>query len=204
VAGRAFEVGIDHLRDIARAAHETIDENFLAQKGVIALGDVPRSPTTRGGGSGTIVVARMPQMTEDQRRAVGLVGEIAAQAWLGRRYRGVRWRSGYAAIIAGDAEASDGWGFDFEVPYRNTSLFFEVKSLVDAPRVLTEFELGDSEVRVAQECAGGERYRILLVTSVLEPDARRVFVIPSPFSRKGAGRFRVVGRGLRYRCILNQ
>jgi hypothetical protein len=116
----------------------------------------------------------------------------------------VRWRSGYAAIIAGDAEASDGWGFDFEVPYRNTSLFFEVTSLVDAPRVLTEFELGDSEVRVAQECAGGERYRILLVTSVLEPDARRVFVIPSPFSRKGAGRFRVVGRGLRYRCILNQ
>jgi hypothetical protein len=30
-----------------------------------------------------------------------------------------------------------------EAPYRNTSLFFEVKSLVDEPRDLTEFEMGN-------------------------------------------------------------
>lgn len=101
------------------------------------------------------------------------------------------------------SSGSDSWGYDFEAPYRNTSLFFEVKSLVDVPRDLTEFEMGDSEVRAAQECAGGDRYRILLVTSVLEPDARQVFVLPSPFSKKGVGRFRVVGRGLRYRCQLS-
>ena len=148
------------------------------------------------------MVARMPRMSEEQRTAVGLVGEVTARAWLERRYQGVRWRSGYAAMIADDPDASDSWGYDFEAPYRNTSLYFEVKSIVDVPRDLTEFELGDTEVRAAQDCAGGDRYRILLVTSVLEPEARQVFVLPSPFSRGGAGRFRVVGRGLRYRCHL--
>lgn len=202
VGGRTFEVGTDRLTEIARAAHESVDEEFLAQKGTASLGDAPLGSGGGGGGGGRIVVARMPRMTEDQRTAVGLVGEVAARAWLERRYQGVRWRSGYAAIVAGDIEASDSWGYDFEAPYRNTSLVFEVKSLVDQPRDLTEFEMGDSEVRAAQECAGGDRYRILLVTSVLEPEARRVFVLPSPFSKKGAGRFRVVGRGLRYRFRL--
>jgi hypothetical protein len=205
VGGQTLEVGIEHLVDIARAAHATVDEHFLSQKGAAALADVQGSIAGAGKGStgNRIVVARMPRMTEDQRSAVGLVGEIAARAWLERRYQHVRWRSGYAAIVAGDQEASDSWGFDFEVPHGNTTLMFEVKSLVDEPRDLTEFEMGDSEVRVAQACAGGDRYRILLVASVLEPDARRVFVLPSPFSKKGAGRFRVIGRGLRYRCQLN-
>ena len=142
-------------------------------------------------------------MTDDQRSAIGLFGEVAARAWLERKYRGVRWRSGYAAIVDGDDEASDSWGYDFEVPHRNSSLLFEVKASVDEPRDLTEFEMGDSEVRAAQECASGDRYRLLLVTSVLEPEARRIYNLPSPFSRKGAGRFRVTGRGLRYQCALN-
>jgi hypothetical protein len=203
VGGHTIEVGSDHLIEIARAAHATVDEAFLSQRGAATLGDAPAAGSAGGGtGGGRIVVARMPRMTEDQRSAVGLVGEIAARAWLERRYEGVRWRSGYAAIVAADSEASDSWGYDFEVPHRNSSLLFEVKSLVDEPRDLTEFEMGDSEVRVAQSCAGGDRYRILLVTSVLEPAARRVFLLPSPFSKKGAGRFRVVGRGLRYRCQL--
>lgn len=205
VAGRKLEVGADHLAEIASAAHETIDEQFLNQKGAARLGEVPGAGPAHSGGSGggSVVVARMPRMSEEQRVAIGLVGEVVARAWLERRYRGVRWRSGYAAIVAGDPDGSDAWGHDFEAPYRNTSLYFEVKSMVDVPRDFTEIELGDSEVRAAQECAGGDRYRILLVTSVLEPEARQVFVLPSPFSKKGAGRFRVVGRGLRYRFQLS-
>jgi hypothetical protein len=60
--------------------------------------------------------------------------------------------------------------------------------------------MGESEVLAAQECAGGNRYRILLITSVLDPPNRRVYELPSPFSAKGRGRFRVAGRGLRYQC----
>jgi hypothetical protein len=204
IGGKSLAVGTGHLAELAQAAYETIDEDFLTQTGRASFGDVPAPPgKRRGSRGGQIVVARMSGMTDDQRSAVGLIGEVAARAWLGRRYQGVRWRSGYAAIVEGDEEASDSWGYDFEVPHRNSSLFFEVKSIVDEPRDLTEFEMGDSEVRVAQDCAGGDRYRILLVTSVLEPEARRVFDLSSPFSRKGVGRFRVIGRGLRYQCALN-
>lgn len=204
VAGRPFEVGVDHLAEIARAAYDTIDEQFLDQKGTVRLGDAPdagRGAAGRRGGS--IVVARTPGMTEEQRTAVGLVGEVVARAWLERRYEGVRWRSGYAVLVANDPDGSDDWGYDFEAPYRNSSLYFEVKSTVDAPSDLAEIELGWTEVDAAQRCAGGDRYRLLLVTSVLEPIARQIFVLPSPFSKKGAGRFRVIGRGLRYRFQLS-
>ncbi len=65
-------------------------------------------------------MARMGRMTEDQRAAVGIVGEVAARAWLVNKYREVRWRSGYAAIVSGDPEASDSYGYDLEVAWSNT------------------------------------------------------------------------------------
>jgi len=65
---------------------------------------------------------------------------------------------------------------------------------------LIEFEMTDSEIAVAQECAGGNRYRILLITSILEPENREVFELPSPLSTQGRGRFRGRGSGRRYQC----
>ena len=204
IGGRSLPVGTDHLAELAQVAYQSIDEGFLAQTATAKFGDLPITlKKSSPGRRGQIVVTRMPRLTDDQRSAIGLCGEVAARAWLDRRYQGVRWRSGYAAIIEGDEEASDSWGYDFEVPYRNSSLLFEVKALVDEPRDLTEFEMGESEVRAAQECAGGDRYRIILVTSVLEPENRCIYSLPSPFSRKGSRRFRVIGRGLRYQCALN-
>jgi len=75
---------------------------------------------------------------------------------------------------------------------------FEVKSMRAEPGALAEIEMGDSEVRAAQAAARGDRYRLLLVTSVLDAADRRIHVLPNPFSAKGQGRFRVTGRGLRY------
>jgi len=55
-------------------------------------------------------VARDRAQTEDERSAIGIVGEVAAPAWLTHKYSDVRWRSGYAAIVSGDANAGDGFG----------------------------------------------------------------------------------------------
>jgi len=200
VGDATFDAGVDRFVEIAAAVYGTVDEALLEQDGSVSLREVAsaRSGSRRGARHRT-VVARSPGMPEEERRAIGLVGEVVAKAWLSRRYDGVRWRSGYAAIVNDDDEASDSHGYDFEVSRGNTSLLFEVKAFTDELRDIAEFEMGESEVRAAQECARGDRYRLLLVTSVLEPATRQIHNLPSPFSRKGAGRFRIVGRGLRYR-----
>ncbi|TWV44855.1 hypothetical protein FRZ03_16940 [Streptomyces misionensis] len=63
-----------------------------------------------------------------------------------------------------------------------------------------EFDLGASEHRAATAHAATTRYRALLVTSALDPAARRLFELPDPVSPRGAERFRAVGHGLRLRC----
>jgi hypothetical protein len=63
-----------------------------------------------------------------------------------------------------------------------------------------EFDLGPSEVDAARRHARGNRYRVLLITSALAPEDRRVFDLPNPFSVQGRDRFRIVSRGLRYQC----
>jgi hypothetical protein len=78
---------------------------------------------------------------------------------------------------------------------------FEVKALTESLGGVVEFELGETEIRTAQVNARNDRYRILLVTSVLDPQNRQILQLPNPFSKRGQGRFRVVGRrGLRYQC----
>ncbi|WP_405140685.1 hypothetical protein OG589_27430 [Sphaerisporangium sp. NBC_01403] len=202
VGNTMIMVGNAHLAEIADLASQTVDEAFLSQPGTVLLNEQSGDRTQRPPGSQTprTVAVRMARMSEDQRSAVGLIGEVIARAWLARRYGEVRWRSGYAAILNADPDASDGHGYDFEIPWRNTSLLYEVKALTNLPGELIEFEMGESEVRAAQERANSNRYRILLITSVLDPSSRRIYELPSPFSAKGRGRFRVAGRGLRYEC----
>ncbi|MFG2484520.1 sacsin N-terminal ATP-binding-like domain-containing protein [Streptomyces virginiae] len=196
-------VGRDQLSAIADLAARTIGETFLAQSGRVRLDtvvDVPRPRTGQGSRKPRIVVAKMNQTNEDQRSAIGLVGEVAARAWLQRRYADVRWTSGYATVVNGDGDASDALGYDFEVGWRDTTRFFEVKALSEPSSDRVEFELGPSEVETARRYARGSRYRILLITSALAPEDRRVFELPNPFSAQGRDRFRIVSRGLRYQC----
>lgn len=203
IGEKEVTVGRDHFSAIADAASRTIDESFLAQSGRVRLDTIAGVPQPRsGGGSGKqrIVVARMHHVSEDQKSAIGLVGEVAARAWLQRQYTEVRWRSGYAAVINGDREASDSLGYDFEVTWRDTTRLYEVKALSEQSSERMEFELGPSEVDAARTYARGNRYRILLITSALDPEHRRVLELPNPFSAAGRERFRIVGRGLRYQC----
>lgn len=199
VGDEQLPVGTDNLARIAEAALATVGPAFLKQTGRTLLGELePPARRKDGRGAGRTVVARDRAMTEDERTAVGLVGEVVARAWLSHRYGDVRWVSGYAAIVSGAPDASDGHGYDFEVPWRGTTLMFEVKAMRAEPGAMVEIEMGESEVREAQRAARGDRYRLLLVSSVLDPSERQVHVLPNPFSAKGRGRFRVVGRGLRY------
>ncbi|MFF5766731.1 sacsin N-terminal ATP-binding-like domain-containing protein [Streptomyces tanashiensis] len=196
-------VGRDQLSAIADIAARTVGESFLAQSGRVRLDAVQGVPRPRPGTSSPkqrIVVAKMNQTNEDQRSAIGLVGEVAARAWLQRRYADVHWRSGYAAVVNGDRDASDSLGYDFEVKWRDTTRFFEVKALSEPSADRVEFELGPSEVDAARLHARGSRYRILLITSALAPEDRRVFELPNPFSAQGRDRFKIVSRGLRYQC----
>ncbi|GHI02623.1 hypothetical protein AQI88_14800 [Streptomyces cellostaticus] len=204
IGDKEVRVGVDQFSAIADLASRTIDESFLAQTGKVRLDAVGGVPQPRRGGSSPakpgIVVARMTQTNEDQRSAIGLVGEVAARAWLQRHHTDVRWTSGYAALINGDPEASDGLGYDFEVAWRDTTRLYEVKALSGPSAERVEFELGPSEVDAARRHARGNRYRILLITSALVPEERRVFELPNPFSAQGRDRFRIVSRGLRYQC----
>ncbi|MER5842036.1 hypothetical protein ABT099_17355 [Streptomyces prasinus] len=204
IGATEVRVGSDQLSTIADIASKTIDETFLAQSGRVRLDTVVGVPRPRsGGGSSTkprIVVAKTKRATEDQRSAIGLVGEVTARAWLQRHYPDVRWVSGYAAVVNGDDEASDSLGYDFEVKWRDTTRLYEVKALSDRAAERVEFELGPSEVDTARRHARSNRYRVLLITSALVPEERRVFDLPNPFSVQGRDRFRMVSRGVRYQC----
>ncbi|MCT4357448.1 hypothetical protein M5362_30550 [Streptomyces sp. Je 1-79] len=196
-------VGRDQLSAIADRAARSVGESFLVQSGRVRLDAVAGVPRPRTGTSSPkprIVVAKMNQTNEDQRSAIGLVGEVAARAWLQRRYPNVRWTSGYAAVVNGDRDASDALGYDFEVEWRGTTRLFEVKALSEPPAERVEFELGPSEVDAARRHARDSRYRILLITSSLAPEDRGVFELPNPFSAQGRDRFKIVSRGLRYQC----
>ncbi|MER5932601.1 DUF3883 domain-containing protein [Streptomyces sp. NPDC002054] len=196
-------VGRDQLSAIADIAARTVGESFLAQSGRVRLDAVQDVPRPRAGTAvpkQRIVVAKMNQTNEDQRSAIGLVGEVAARAWLQRRYADVYWRSGYAAVVNGDRDASDSLGYDFEVKCRDTTRFYEVKALSEPIADRVEFELAPSEVDAARHHARGNRYRILLITSALAPENRKVFELPNPFSAQGRDRFKIVSRGLRYQC----
>ncbi|MFD9793790.1 sacsin N-terminal ATP-binding-like domain-containing protein [Streptomyces sp. NPDC059070] len=196
-------VGRDQLSTIADIAARSVGESFLVQSGRVRLGAVAGVPRPRVGTSSPkprIVVAKMNQTNEDQRSAIGLVGEVAARAWLQRRYPKVRWASGYAAVVNGNRDASDALGYDFEVEWRDTTRLYEVKALSEPSAERVEFELGPSEVDAARRHARGTRYRILLITSALAPEDRRIFELPNPFSAQGRDRFKIVSRGLRYQC----
>ncbi|WP_345570828.1 protein NO VEIN domain-containing protein [Streptomyces plumbiresistens] len=89
----------------------------------------------------------------------------------------------------------DGLGFDFKVGSGKRPMMFEVKATRgDGGQI----ELGESEVRAAQQHAGNERWRLLVVTSVLDPERVDIHMLPNPFGKQGRGRYREEGGALRF------
>jgi len=138
------------------------------------------------------------RMTSDQTELVGFMGEVIADEWLRRRYgASVLWRSRYRRFVHNDGDlGNDDLGFDFEVlRERRGALMFEVKATTTDDLA---FELSETEIAVAQENAGHDRYRILFVGRVNDSERRWLAILPNPLSAGGRGRYRIVGRGIRY------
>jgi hypothetical protein len=162
------------------------------------LADQPPTPRGNGTGGGYSYYDAERGMSSEQRQAVGFAGEWLAYQWLCHWYPTMSpesWVSSYRRqVFAGDP-GDDDLGYDFRVVMAR-DLFLEVKATVGE---FGEFELGESQVREAQRHARGDRWRLLVISHVLESERRSLQVLPNPFSRRGRGRFRLVGRGLRYR-----
>ena len=190
------------LRKLADAIAAGLTDDFLEQTGKRSLAEVTTpNPTSSGSPSGEVTAARISQPSNEQRTAIGLIGEVAAKAWLERHYENVEWVSGYCNIVLGGTEGSDSRGYDF-IARRSggRAVYFEVKALTESVTEFAQFELGETEVHEAQR--HGNAYRILLVTSARDSAARRILDLPNPLGRQGAGRYTLLGRGLRYRCSL--
>jgi hypothetical protein len=149
--------------------------------------------------TGSNVVERL---SEVQKTAIGLVGELVAYRWLLAKYPAITddcWRSTYRNYVLGGSAGDDGLGYDFEVRGSGRRLYFEVKaSTGDA----VEIELGASEVAMAQRVASHDQYRILLVRNALDSTRRRIHILPNPHSERGVRFYRQVGSALRYRFQL--
>jgi hypothetical protein len=104
--------------------------------------------------------------------------------------------------VLSDDGGSDSHGYDFQARGRSRGrVYFEVKATVGEVDVGAEFELSESEVLAAQRHRNS--YRILLVSSVMDSELRQILELPNPLASTGVGRYTVLGRGLRYRCLFD-
>lgn len=118
--------------------------------------------------------------------AIGFVGEWYAYQWLREQDRATdetSWVSGNRAHIFPGPAGDDSLGYDFEVGSGRNPRLYEVKA-TQGPG--GQIELGETEVRAAQRYGGSDRWRILVVTSVLDAEHRQVRMLPNPFSERGA------------------
>jgi hypothetical protein len=79
--------------------------------------------------------------------------------------------SGYRNLLLGDGQGDDSLGYDFRIVSSERTRLFEVKATVDDH---TEFTLGETEVRRAQNLQPDEEYLIIFVAHVLDSTRRRI------------------------------
>lgn len=164
----------------------------------------PMGPTTRtgcpGGGSPR-GAPKLPEtsMSDEQKLAVGLIGELWAREWL-RRLHSLEsvdesiWVSCYRDAVLNTSGGSDSLGYDFIVATKSRTYYYEVKASTGNP---LRFEMGPTEIFTAQRFRADRehRYRILYLANVDDPMRMTWMLLANPFSAKGEGAFRTVGKG---------
>jgi hypothetical protein len=161
--------------------------------------DVVKQKAGGRGHSGVSVKPSENAMTDEQKRAVGLMGELWAREWLRRRHKLDTvdeniWVSSYRDSVLNTSGGSDGLGYDFIVETKSRTYYYEVKASTGDPG---RFELGPTEIVAAQRCRADREhhYRILYVSNVGDPVGLQFALLTNPFSAKADGKFRLVGKG---------
>ena len=151
-----------------------------------------------GGGRGT---PKSPEsgMSDEQKMAVGLIGELWAREWIRLRH-GLdsvgesMWVSCYRDSVLNTGGGWDGWGYDFIVATKSRTYYYEIKASTGDPR---RFEMGPTEIGAAQRYRNDRehRYRVLYLANVSDPARMTATLLANPFSEKAVGKFRAVGKG---------
>jgi hypothetical protein len=157
-----------------------------------------RARGSTGGAGGRGPAHHSETMSDAQRSAIGLVGETIAYAWLQRQYPdacspGSR-VSSYRETI-GEPPGDNSLGYDFKIELRQTTVYFEVKATTGSN---TRFDLGESEVGKAADCARRRRedYRVIFIANALSADHRALHVLRNPMDPAYRHLYRFPGAGL--------
>ena len=169
--------------------------------------EVPLSGGTGGGGATGNPDRGQPRspdagLSDAQKRAVGLIGELYAKEWIRRFYRDKHslelddscWVSGYSGAVLGSKSGDDRLGYDMIVRLKSVTHYYEVKASVGDSRA---FEMGPTEIAAAHKYRGDKehRYRILYVSNATDHRRTKFALLPNPFSKEGVKALRPVGRG---------
>ncbi|MEU4803728.1 DUF3883 domain-containing protein [Actinosynnema sp. NPDC023587] len=198
---RVFDTSTD-LAPFVEAVDRSVDATLLGVEPTSRTLEVVtrRAASTVSRASGVPTTARVYGSTasNEQKSAIGVAGEVIAYRWLQSRYRETTpdsWVSANRKHLVGGHPGDDSLGYDFKVGSGRATCYFEVKATTTDRY---EFELGPSELRAAYEMPPGS-YRIIFVSSVLNPAERELLVLPNPVESLHRHRFQQVGRGVHLR-----
>jgi hypothetical protein len=175
--------------------------------GVRSLADAPEIIQGSGGsgsGYGFGSGSQKPEstMSDEQKSAIGFVGERWAFEWIKAFHKNRHnldinencWVSCNRNIIFGGSFGRDDYGYDFVVRLSSTTYYYEVKASSGNPQL---FEMGPTEIATAQryKADGDNKYRVLYIAYVTDPDRVAATILPNPFSKEGQKKIRVFGKG---------
>lgn len=161
----------------------------------VSLKDLASLDVRPGGGGPGGKRRTQSKPPEPIRKAMGLAGELLAYHFLRTKHRDrfhdECWVSENRSSLFPEAGRDD-HGFDFRVNTTEHEWLYEVKATREDT---CEFELTDNEYRKAAEAAAEkkQRYRILVIQHVFDPERCRVIELPNPAGALRS-KFRIVGR----------
>lgn len=202
IDGRAFSARKNDFGDLGDYVRSHVRPELL-ETGlrVVRLAELPPAPerqppsSSRGGRR----KAQGNRLSREQTDTIGRIGETIAYEWLKARYPEdcgpSSWRSANCDVI-GQPDGDDHLGYDFEIVLKSRTVLFEVKATQGTD---LSFELGESEVVRARDCARSGRfeYRVLFITEALDTARQRLHVLPNPMDPKHQRFYRFPGAGLK-------